>query len=186
MRVHYRGRMIARRTAALLAATALAAALSACAPTASPTPSPTSTGFASEEEAFAAAEATYRAYVDALNQVDLSDPATFEPVYALTSGELNAQDRESFSKLHAEGTRVSGSTRILAINRDKADLPQVTLNVCTDVSDVKVTDENGKSLVSADRPDLQARTITLTTVGAHDFQIARIGDPVEGFTCESE
>ena len=44
-----------------------------------PTPTPTS-AFASEEEAFAAAEATYRAYVDALNEVDLSDPETFEPV----------------------------------------------------------------------------------------------------------
>lgn len=178
--------MIARRTAALLAATVLAAALSACAPTASPTPSPTATGFASEEEAFAAAETTYRAYVDALNEVDLSDPATFEPVYALTSGELNAQDRESFSKLHADGTRVSGSTQILAIQPNVASFPEVTLSVCTDVSDVEVTDQSGKSLVSDDRPDLQARTITLTAEAAGDLRLARIGDPVEGFTCESD
>ncbi len=50
--------------------------------------------FASEEEAFAAAEETYRAYVDALNQVDLSDPETFEAVYAWTTGDANADERK--------------------------------------------------------------------------------------------
>ena len=53
----------------------LAVLMSGCAadPSVEPTPTPT---FANEDEAFAAAEATYRAYVDALNQVDLADPAT--------------------------------------------------------------------------------------------------------------
>jgi ABC-type oligopeptide transport system substrate-binding subunit len=61
-----------RRFAAATLALALALT-TACAPDPAPTPSPT--GFASQEEAFAAAEATYRAYVDALNAVDLADPA---------------------------------------------------------------------------------------------------------------
>ncbi|OAH51807.1 hypothetical protein [Microbacterium oleivorans] len=175
--------MTARRSAALLAATALAAALTACAPASTPTPSPTPTGFASEEEAFAAAEATYRAYVDALNQVDLSDPATFEPVYALTAGQLNEQDRKSFSELHADGTVVEGDTQVVKIAPNEAEFPNVTLNVCTDVSQVQVTDREGKSLVAEDRPDLQARTVTLSVVQADKFRIARIGDPVGGFTC---
>ena len=60
---------------------------------AQPDPEPTPL-FSSEEEAFAAAEATYRAYVDALNQVDLSDPETFEEVYAWTTGDANADDAQ--------------------------------------------------------------------------------------------
>ena len=56
---------------------------------AQPDPEPTPL-FSSEEEAFAAAEETYRSYVDALNQVDLSDPETFEEVYAWTTGDANA------------------------------------------------------------------------------------------------
>lgn len=178
--------MIARRSAVLLATVALVTALAACAPAAAPKPSPTPTGFASKEEAFAAAEKTYRAYIDALNEVDLSDPATFESVYALTTGQLNAEDRESFSKLHADGTVVTGETRIVDLSPSEARFPDVTLNVCTDVSDVEVTDRAGKSLVSADRPDLQARAITLTAADANEFRIARIGDPAGGFVCKPE
>ena len=72
-----------RRVAAATLALALALGMTtACQP--EPAPSPSAPVFANEEEAFAAAEETYRAYVDALNQVDLSDPETFEAVYAWT------------------------------------------------------------------------------------------------------
>jgi len=163
MRVHYRGRMIARRTAALLAATALAAALSACAPTASPTPSPTSTGFASEEEAFAAAEATYRAYVDALNQVDLSDPATFEPVYALTSGDAADQERRTLSAYHADDLTVAGQSKLTVLEPVDWDpgTGRARLASCVDVSQVDVRDPAGKSVVAAERPDVQSVLVTL-------------------------
>ena len=66
--------------------------------------------FTSEADAFAAAEETYRAYVDALNQVDLSDPETFEDVYAWTTGDANADARETFSQMHADGWTVQGDT----------------------------------------------------------------------------
>ena len=55
-----------RRTILAGAATALALALDHGVHT-RPVPHRHPTGFASEEDAFAAAEATYRAYVDALN-----------------------------------------------------------------------------------------------------------------------
>ena len=56
---------LARTLASTLAAFAVVGALVGCAPSSEPTPTPT--GFASEAEAFEAAEATYRAYVDATN-----------------------------------------------------------------------------------------------------------------------
>jgi hypothetical protein len=55
---------------------AAAVLLVGCAPQpdATPTPSATALPFATDKEAFAAAEATYRAYVDAQNGVVISDP----------------------------------------------------------------------------------------------------------------
>ena len=84
----YRSPVTSRRFVALAALTLVTGLLAGC--VGDPGPVETTPGFASEEEAFAAAEETYRAYVDALNQVDLSDPETFEPVFAWTTGELNA------------------------------------------------------------------------------------------------
>jgi hypothetical protein len=89
--------MIRERRFAAAATLALALALTtACAPDPAPTPSPT--GFASQEEAFAAAEATYRAYVDALNAVDLSDPATFEA--GSTSPPVSECLRQELTRMH--------------------------------------------------------------------------------------
>ena len=101
--------MLPRVIAATLAL-ALVAGMAACQP--EPQPTPGGPVFATEEEAFAAAEETYRAYVDALNQVDLSDPETFEAVYAWTTGELNATTGKTLSRgMHAEGVTVSGASQ---------------------------------------------------------------------------
>lgn len=142
----------------------LAVALTACSADAAPAPSPT--GFASEEEAFAAAEETYRAYVDALNEVDLSDPATFEGVYAWTTGEANAGARKSFSQMHADGWTVSGTTtfdnvelRATALNEPQG---LVSIAVCIDVTDVGLLDESGDSMTSADRVDKQPLFVTFS------------------------
>ncbi|TDL43243.1 hypothetical protein E2R54_08345 [Microbacterium oleivorans] len=164
--------MIARRTAALLAATVLAAALSACAPTASPTPSPTATGFASEEEAFAAAEATYRAYVDALNEVDLSDPATFEPVYALLSGEALDSEKRTLTQMHSDGWAVSGDTTLPAIFKGEG---LGELVVCQNVSEVDVRDAEGTSQVAADRPDVFALEVRVAFDASSDTD-ARVAE----------
>jgi hypothetical protein len=136
--------------------------------TSSPAPTSTPTGFATEAEAFAAAEATYRAYVDALNAVDLSDPATFEPVYELTAGELNATERESYSQLHADGNTISGKSvyfnaELLNLEDDVA-----TLAVCLDVSDVDVLSATGTSIVPEARPDIQSIAVDV------DLTVARI------------
>ncbi|WP_345802352.1 hypothetical protein AAIB33_04450 [Microbacterium sp. AZCO] len=129
-------------------------------PDAEPTPS---SGFSSEKEAFAAAEGTYRAYVDALNGVDLSDPKTFEDVYAWTTGDLNATDRKTFSQMHADGWVVGGESRISRIDQESAspELDQVEIAACVDVSTVTLIDADGVSKVSDDRPATQSTRVTL-------------------------
>lgn len=144
------------------AAAALALALTTgCVPEPAPSPSPTPTGFASEEDAFAAAEATYRAYVDALNQVDLSDPETFEPVYALTTGEALDTEKTSLTSMHANRWTVSGSTVVKGLfvsgTRESP-----TAVVCLDVTDVQVRDAEGASQVAPQRRNRYALDVEFT------------------------
>lgn len=140
---------------------ALALLLGGCTPEPAPQPTPTPP-FTSEEEAFAAAEATYRAYVDALNQVDLSDPATFEPVFAWTTGKANAGARETFSEMHAEQWQVDGPTVVAKVvpTADGWAENFVQLDVCLDVSSVTLVDRDGNSVVAPDRSDVQAMRVT--------------------------
>lgn len=169
--------------AGVWASAVLALALTTgCMPEPEPTPSPT--GFASEEEAFAAAEETYRAYVDALNQVDLSDPETFEPVYALTTGNFHDDERRLFSEYHAEGYVVTGESAVVLVQplEWERSVQTATLATCVDVSGVKLADRSGKSMVSPDRVDVQSTLVTLTaSTNSVDWQIrnieGRAGEP---------
>ncbi len=158
----------------LVALLLVGAMATGCSGQPAPEPStPSAPAFASDEEAFAAAEATYRAYVEALNAVDLSDPATFEPVFAWTTGEANSTERESASEMHANGWIVGGATRLLSFEPrdvDPADESRVVAIACTDVSDVTLVDSSGQSVVPPDRPDRYAIRVTfaastITTTG---------------------
>ena len=146
----------------------------------SPEPTPSPTGFASEAEAFAAAEATYRAYIDALNQVDLSDPATFEPFFGLTNGDLNASDRETFSGYHAEGVTKTGDVEVTQVLGAAWSEPIATLQVCYDVSDVAIVDSQGESLVTDRRPDVQSLDVM---VDLEHNKVTKIGASTEPLAC---
>lgn len=149
-----------RAAAALAVVAVLAGLATGC--TGSPAPAPSTPTPLSEDEAYAAAEATYRAYVDALNQVDLSDPDTFEPVYALTTGNYQASERKSFSEMHAAGWTTSGESQITHLEPLSVSAETIRLGACVDVSAVSLTDANGQSVVAPDRPDVQAVSITIT------------------------
>ena len=147
-----------------------------------PTPTPTS-AFASEEEAFAAAEATYRAYVDALNEVDLSDPETFEPVYALTTGEANANERKSLSQMHADGWTVNGATVFASFFGESFADESVTAVVCSDVGAVDVVDTDGRSMVSPDRPHIYALQVIFVESESPTGLLIRESTAVEDERC---
>lgn len=158
------------RISCVIVALALTVTLGGCAPeprsspSASPSPSP-SQSLSSEAEAFAAAEKTYRAYVDALNQVDLSDPETFEPVFALTTGDTNNEARRSLSQMHVDHWTVRGSSRVtlvVPVTKRLAGEDEVSLAVCLDVSGVELWDEDRISMVDADRPNVQTMLVGLT------------------------
>lgn len=141
-------------------------ALAGCSPT--PTPTPTTTpAFASEEEAFAAAEETYRAYNDALNAVDLSDPSSFEPVFALSSGDFEAADRRTLSELHAESYRFTGKTFVSDFKGVSSAPPFETIiaSICLDVSASDVVDQSGLSVADPERAKYNSLRVTFRQSG---------------------
>lgn len=158
----------ARRHALTTTALPLAVAvLTACAPAGEPSgveaPDSIPTPFSNEEEAFRAAEATYRAYVDALNQVDLADPATFEHVYEFASGDTLATVQEEFTRMHARRWEVAGETIVRVVEPLKISEPaRIVLAVCADVSGVTLMDPRGRSRVSSDRPDVHSLGVVVT------------------------
>jgi len=176
--------MLARVARAFAVLAMAAAAATGC--VGSPEPRGTTPTPLTDEQAFAAAEETYRAYVDALNQVDLSDPTTFEPVYALTTGELNSQDRRNFSEWQAEGISIEGEARVSKMMRITVSPTHTPLNVlleaCYDVSAIDVRAADGTSLVDATRPPMQPLRIAVETGTAAAARISSI-TPAEDIAC---
>ncbi|GAA1733979.1 hypothetical protein [Microbacterium paludicola] len=186
----YLGGMVSRRASLGLVAL-LVVGLTGCtgapAPDPSGSPSPAATGFASEDEAFAAAEETYRAYNQATNAVQLDDPESFQGVFDLTVGDYNAHQRETLSQMHAAGWTVSGETRYSRFTTESFDpeTQSVVVTVCVDVSDVEVLDVAGNSVVSDERPDRQAARITMEESPTPTFLALAHSERIEDPECAS-
>ncbi|AXL12361.1 hypothetical protein DXT68_09575 [Microbacterium foliorum] len=133
-----------------------------CAPPA-PSPAATTTTFASDEEAFAAAEETYRGYIAAFNDVDLTKPETFAPVFVFTTESYSADERRQLSEMHAEGYVRGGDIVVVSFDPLTATEETVTARACTDTSQTTFTDAHGVSLVPPDRPDHVYVELTFTS-----------------------
>lgn len=173
------------RTIAGISALLLAAAvLSACTPEPEPTPAPTA-AFANEEEAFAAAEEVYRAYIDALNSIDSTDTSTFEPLFELSSGSFEKADSKNLSVIHAEGHKIEGASVVVSFRGERSTpkLDEIQAVACLDVHNVKVTDAAGHSLVSPNRPDVYA--LNLTFVEHEGSLLIDAADRADDSTCSA-
>ncbi len=171
----------ARSVTVAMIATALGQLLG-CAPGPTPVPTPTP-AFASEEEAFAAAEEVYRAYNDAVNArsngSEHADPRRYLTGPAL-EGDIDAQNLLSSSNLH-----VSGAAVIEAFFGESADLdrslPTMTGIVCMDVSNVSLIDESGADVTPLDRGEkIEQRVVFL---GAGDALRISNESMADGSTC---
>lgn len=141
----------------MLTALALAATtLSACSPSTDPTPEPTA-AFASEEEAFAAAEEVYRAYNDASNgQAKTSDFLT---------GSALRSDLETKRYLKENDLTLRGDSEIVSFSGVEARLEsiaEIQAQVCLDVSDSRLLNTDGADITPADREDRWRLNVTIT------------------------
>lgn len=140
----------------------MVAVLSGCTPEPEPTPTPTA-AFASEEEAFAAAEEVYREYNDAGN-ARLRGEQTPNPQDYLIATALE-DDIDGLELLRTGGLRLVGEISVAKFVGQTADLSssesQVVSTVCLDVSATQVVDANGTDVTPADRPTTLAQEVTM-------------------------
>lgn len=144
--------------AALVTGALMTVGLSGCfgePPAPSVTPSPT--GFASAEEAYAAAEETYRDYIDALN---LRNEGRVGPdPYQFLTGDLKEQAITEATQADSRGERTTGRTTILDFGKVSATTEQVEAQVCMDASGTRVVDASGTDITPVDRIDNPALSL---------------------------
>lgn len=138
-------------------------ALAGCSPTPEPSPSPTA-AFASEEEAYAAAEETYRAYIAAVNAERAGDDA-IDPHSFLTGKVLEAEIR-SADELETAGTHIEGVTVVSSFLGTATDLASpvavVRAQVCLDITDARAINGDGIDVTVDGRSDIYGVDVTLT------------------------
>lgn len=132
-----------------------------CAPEPASTPSPT--GFASEEEAFAAAEATYRAYVDAVNARREDPDSLPDPTDMLTADAYN-DHVDTQQALDERGWRVDGATLIASVEHLSVTPDTAEISVCIDASQTRVMDSGGTDVTPPDRDERLQVDVTVVPV----------------------
>jgi len=133
-------------------------------------PEPTSTPiFASEEEALAAAEEAYAAYLEMSNLISSEGGVAPERIAPLVTEERLDDELRGFATVRENGLRIVGSTtfEILEIQRvefDDSDA-EVTFYACWDASDSRVLDESGADVTPTDRIVVAVLEVSVVTVG---------------------
>ncbi|WP_296196834.1 hypothetical protein [uncultured Microbacterium sp.] len=116
-----------------------------------PTPSPTPTGFASDEEAYAAAEKTFDDYVRAENLRREGrvgpDPMSF------LSGAAADDYTAAQADAEAKGLTPVGSGKVTAFEGMSTAGGSLVARACYDQSRVRAVDASGADVTSAERPD---------------------------------
>jgi hypothetical protein len=152
-----------RRSAAVTLVLAAALAATGCTPEAprAETPTPTSTPlFASDEEALAAAEEAYAAYLAVVDEVLSEGGLNPDRIQSAAGEEALAQAIADAREFSAAGYRTTGTTSLVSISLQfhnahaVGDEEVVRAYVCEDVSQVDLLDRDGKSLVSPTRPNV--------------------------------
>lgn len=118
-----------------------------------PTPTPTAV-FASEEEAFAAAEETYRAYVDAENE-RWADPRSVPDPQSFLVGDALERDIASRQEADRLGLHIVGASEVLSVTPISADVSEgdIVVQACVDSTNARVVNEAGDDVTLPDRDE---------------------------------
>ncbi|MFD5226847.1 hypothetical protein ACFWHT_14620 [Microbacterium sp. NPDC058342] len=154
-------RVVGALTAGLLAL----GVLTACTPP--PEPQPTKTAlFSSDEEAFAAAEKTYRAYNDAGNARRNGNEES-NPQDYLTGTALDA-DIRGRQDLKAAGLKTTGSatvTKFLPVGGSiESHGERLAVVVCLDASKITTVNAAGEDVTPIDRPSAVAQRVEMSWI----------------------
>lgn len=141
-------------------AIAVAGSIVGCTPQSAPSPSPSTsaTAFSSDAEAFAAAEATYRAYVDATNARRV-DPKSLPDPNDFLSGQALDDEISTASTLDERGWHITGDTKIASIRHIGNEFGLPLLQVCLDASATRVLDRSGSHVTPTGRTTVQSLAV---------------------------
>ncbi len=152
----------ARLTPALLVAALLATTVG-CSPTPSPPPTPTPTPlFATEEEAFAAAEDVYREYNEAVNAERRGAPDANPRDYLV--GLALESDTDARNILASRGLTIEGDGVVADFTKEEIRLgtsPRLVAEACLDVGSTHVINDQGSDVTPPDRSSRVALRITM-------------------------
>ncbi len=139
------------------------------APSSTPDASPPAAVQTPQDVAAAEAKARYREYLRVSDEIGQNGYTSSAPYDAVTVDPERTNVELAFRTIgRNEGARQIGDVVVASLEVTSVDLevgpgsyPKVVLEACLDVSDVDVIDSTGKSLVTADRLDRSASTVTL-------------------------
>jgi hypothetical protein len=146
--------------AALLALTA-ALTLTACGPyesrphstpTATPTASATA-GFASDEEALAAAEKVYREYLEVSDGIAQAGGEGADRLKPLVTSEQFDKEEDYFAEMRAKGTHLDGRVVLASTTLQSSTMDEVVIYGCLDLSAARYIDASGADVTAPSRPD---------------------------------
>lgn len=156
-----------------------ALAVSGCTPDKpAPVPSVSQSGtplFASDEEALAAAEEAYAAYLAVSDRILMDGGANPERLLEVATSSVLEAQLDGFETAAANGWRSTGGTVVGNVSLERYDPNEIEATVlvyaCIDVSLVDVLDSSGHSVVSEARPN---RTPVESTFDASETTASRL------------
>jgi len=168
--VRMRPKFRAAAVALVLVGTLSASGCASEAPAADPTPTPSATPlFASDEEALAAAEEAYAAYLAVTDEIFADGGKHPERLLEVATQEVLDAQREGYTTAAENGWQGIGSTRLDSVSLEQYDptnsQSMVSIYGCVDLANVDVVDSSGVSVVSPTRPDRAPFEITLNSSG---------------------
>ncbi|MBG6240087.1 hypothetical protein IWX78_003078 [Mycetocola sp. CAN_C7] len=151
-------RMLRQALAVPLGCVLVALVLSGCATTTPPTPTPTDTSiFASEEEALAAATDVYQQYNAAFDEALATGGGDMSALGELTTPE-HLEELAEPGMIDENGWHTDGSSSFEIIEvasfESSADGIEISLNLCRDLSAVRILDSSDSDVTPDDWPQL--------------------------------
>jgi len=167
--------------AALVLFAALAATGCTPGPAKPHTPTPSSTPlFASDEEALAAAEEAYAAYLAVSDQIFQDGGREPDRLLEVATEQVVNAQMDGYEQAAANGWTSTGSTKLDTVSLQWFDPDRtkaaISIYGCVDLSGVDVVDANGTSVVSANRPDRSPFQVTFDLSSTNASQIVVSGE----------
>jgi len=169
------------RLPAALAITLIVLVLAGCRtpdPVVTPQPEPTSTPlFASDEEALAAAEEAYAAYLAVSDQILAEGGANPERAYQYLTEQMQAKEVEGIQLYIDSGWHSTGMTTFDSLSvqqfASERETAELIVYLCVDVAALRIIDSAGSDVTPPSRPDRVPLEVAFVAEGSASMKIER-------------